>query len=148
MLLEESVCYDQCVLLGFCHETTQISYNYVCVCMYTCIPSFFNLLCTLPPTTICGHRTPGWLPALNSFLLAVCFTHGAEYMSVLLCQLIPPSFPCRVHKPFSMSASPFEKACSYTWRRQWHPTPVFLPGRIPRMGESGGLPPMGLHSRT
>ena len=33
-----------------------------------------------------------------------------------------------------------------SWRRQWHPTPVFLPGeRIPGMGEPGGLPSMGSH---
>ena len=25
------------------------------------------------------------------------------------------------------------------WRRQWHPTPVFLPGESPRKGEPGGL---------
>ena len=29
------------------------------------------------------------------------------------------------------------------WRRQWHPTSVFLPGKIPGTGEHGGLPSMG-----
>ena len=28
-------------------------------------------------------------------------------------------------------------------RRQWHPTPVLLPGKIPRMEEPGGLQSMG-----
>ena len=34
------------------------------------------------------------------------------------------------------------------WRREWQPTPVFLPGRIPGTGEPGGLPSMGSQSRT
>ena len=29
------------------------------------------------------------------------------------------------------------------WRRQWHPTPVLLPGKIPRMEEPGRLQSMG-----
>ena len=29
------------------------------------------------------------------------------------------------------------------WRRKWQPTPVFLPGESPGMGEPGGLPSMG-----
>ena len=29
------------------------------------------------------------------------------------------------------------------WRRKWHPTPVFLPGWMPRTEEPGGLQPMG-----
>ena len=29
------------------------------------------------------------------------------------------------------------------WRRQWHPTPVLLPGKIPWMEEPGGLQFMG-----
>jgi len=31
------------------------------------------------------------------------------------------------------------------WRRQWHPTPVFLPGESQVRGEPGGLPSMGSH---
>ena len=30
------------------------------------------------------------------------------------------------------------------WRRKWQPTPVFLPGEIPRTEKSGGLQSMGL----
>ena len=33
------------------------------------------------------------------------------------------------------------------WRRKWQPTPVFLPGESQEW-EPGGLPSMGLHSRT
>ena len=29
------------------------------------------------------------------------------------------------------------------WRREWQPTPVFLPGKIPWTEESGGLQSMG-----
>ena len=31
------------------------------------------------------------------------------------------------------------------WRRQWHPTPVLLPGESQGRGEPGGLPSMGSH---
>ena len=34
------------------------------------------------------------------------------------------------------------------WRRKWQPTPVFLPGESQGRGKPGGLPSMGLHSRT
>ena len=30
------------------------------------------------------------------------------------------------------------------WRRKWHPTPVFLPGKSPGQGKSGGLQSMAL----
>ena len=30
------------------------------------------------------------------------------------------------------------------WRRQWHPTPVLLPGKLPWMEEPGGLQSMGV----
>ena len=33
-------------------------------------------------------------------------------------------------------------------RRQWQPTPVFLPGKIPEVEEPGGLPSVGLQSQT
>ena len=32
----------------------------------------------------------------------------------------------------------------FPWRREWLPTPVFLPGEIPRTEEPGGLQSMGL----
>ena len=31
------------------------------------------------------------------------------------------------------------------WRRQWQPTPVFLPGESQGRGEPGGLPSVGSH---
>jgi len=34
---------------------------------------------------------------------------------------------------------------TFLQRRQWQPTPVFLPWRIPGTGEPGGLPSMGSH---
>ena len=37
---------------------------------------------------------------------------------------------------------------SLTRRRQWHPTPVLLPGKIPWMEEPDGLQSMGSQSRT
>ena len=37
----------------------------------------------------------------------------------------------------------FRWACSGKRRRQWHPTPVLLPGKIPRTEEPGRLQSMG-----
>ena len=34
------------------------------------------------------------------------------------------------------------------WRRAWHPTPVFLPGRTSRTEEPGGLQIMGSHKES
>ena len=39
-------------------------------------------------------------------------------------------------------------ATGYLFFRQWHPTPVLLPGKIPRMEEPGGLQSMGSQSPT
>ena len=63
--------------------------------MYTHIPSPL----ILPPTPpiqpfqiITEHKAE--LPVLYSrFPLAVCFTHGSVYMSILLSQFVPPSSP-------------------------------------------------------
>ena len=35
--------------------------------------------------------------------------------------------------------------CSFQIGRQWHPTPVLLPEKIPRTEEPGRLPSMGSH---
>ena len=42
----------------------------------------------------------------------------------------------------------FDKGSSKLWRRQWQPTPVLLPGKIPQTEEPGRLQSMGLGSRT
>ena len=34
------------------------------------------------------------------------------------------------------------------WRRKWQPTPVFLPGKIPRTDEPRGLQSIWLKSQT
>ena len=39
--------------------------------------------------------------------------------------------------------SHFEHPELLVWRRQWQPTPAFLPGKIPWMEEPGGLQAMG-----
>ena len=48
----------------------------------------------------------------------------------------------RVQHDWATSLSIF--TCMH-WRRKWQPTPVFLPGRIPGVGEPDGLPSMGSH---
>ena len=70
-LLEDIVL--QCCV-GFCCITVQISHKYIC----------FPFLLRLP-TPPGHHRAPGGLPVLySSFPLAIYFTHGCVYMSMLL----------------------------------------------------------------
>ena len=62
--------------------------------MYTNIPSHVDLPPTHPqPTHLGRHRAPSCeLPVLYSrFLLAIYFTHGSVYMSILISQFVPPS---------------------------------------------------------
>ena len=65
--------------------------------MYTYIPSLMSLPSPSACQAITEHRVE--LPVLqNSFLLAICFTHGRGYMSMLLSQFIlpPPTLSTRV----------------------------------------------------
>ena len=48
-----------------------------------------------------------------------------------------------VHVLLKPNFENFEDYFVSMWRRQWHPTPVLLPGKIPWMEEPGGLQSMG-----
>ena len=77
------------------------------LCMHVCPPSR-AFLSASPHTPPGHHRAPSWAPWLCSrFPLAVCFTHGAVYMSPLLSRLSTVPFPLMSTCPFSMSASLF-----------------------------------------
>ena len=72
------------------------------------LPLELPSLPTLPAEVITEQRTE--LPMLCSrFSLAICFTHGSVYMSILVSQFIPlsPSPPPRPTCRFSTSASLF-----------------------------------------
>ena len=80
------VALQNCV--GFCQTSTWISHRYIYV------PSLLNL----PPNTdpfplLLGcHRALFELPESHSkFPLAICFTHGSVYVSMLLSPFIPPT---------------------------------------------------------
>ena len=66
-------------------------------------------LCPSHPTPLACHTVPTGLPVLyGSFPLAIFFTHGNVYMSLLLSQFIPPSPSSSVStSPSFMSPSPF-----------------------------------------
>ena len=82
---------------------------------YTCVPSFLNL----PPTTSHLSRlsqNAGFelLASYNKFPLAVCFTYGNVYVSVLLspfptmstspfCTATSPLLPCRLVHQYHLS---------------------------------------------
>ena len=72
---------------GFCHKTARISISII-------FPSFLSLPPTLFPISpllfVPDHQAE--LPVLNSnFPLAICFTYGNVYISVLLSPFVPPS---------------------------------------------------------
>ena len=87
----------------FCHTSTGISHRYLCP------------LPLEPPSHHSPHSTPLvvteiWIELLASyskFLLAIYFTYGNTYVSVLLSQFIPPfPSPTVSISLFSMSVSP------------------------------------------
>ena len=76
---------------GVCHTTRWNSHsiNISPPCWASVPPT------PLYPTPLGHHRSLGWAPVLySSFPLAIYFTHGSVYMSVLLFQFVS----CHVHK--------------------------------------------------
>ena len=66
------------------------------------------------PTPLGYHRAPVELPVLHSnFPLAVYFTYGNAYVSMLLSPFVPPS-PARVHEPvlYVCVSIPLPQTCS------------------------------------
>ena len=79
---------------GFCHISVWISYR------HTFVPSILYPL--LPPSPLHPSRLSqntsfGYLVSYIKLPLAICFTYGNIYISVLFYQIIPPS-PPRVQK--------------------------------------------------
>ena len=84
---------------GICHTSTRISRRYTCVL-------------SPPPSASQPSRLSqiigfGFPVLYSRFLLAIYFTYGNVYTSMLLFQIIPPSLSPTMSKSlFSMSASP------------------------------------------
>ena len=78
------------------------------ICTYTYNPSPLRLPPSPTPPSLGHHRAPGSAScAICSFPLAICFTHGSMYMSMLLFQFIPPSsYPAVSASLFSTSVPP------------------------------------------
>ena len=97
--------------ISFCCTTKWIS------CIYTYIRSLFAFPPTLCPTTSYSpshsssspRSTESKSPCLfSSFPLAIYFTYGDVYMSILISQFVPPSpSPSGSACPFSTSVSLF-----------------------------------------
>ena len=65
--------------------------------------------------------------------------HAEETVEVLLLLCCSHNY----HQP--LQAARLSLFTFMDWRRKWQPTAVFVPWRIPGMGEPGGLPSMGSH---
>ena len=93
--------------VSFCCKTKWISYKYTYIPIS--LPSWASLPSSLshPSKVITKHRAD--LPVLfSSFPLAIYFTFGSVYISVLLSHFVPASPSCPVSwSPFSTSASLF-----------------------------------------
>ena len=89
--------------VSFCCTMKWISY------MYTYIPSLLDLPPHSPSYPSRSSERGAELPVFYSmFPLAIYFTHGSVYMSILISQFVPPSPSPPVSTcPFSMSMSLF-----------------------------------------
>ena len=96
---------------GFCHITTHISHNYMCVCVCVCTcmcvcvcvsSSCWVALLSLPISPLEVITRLGSLRC-TVVPLAVCFIHGDIHTSVRLSRFLPPSpSPTVSPSPFSM----------------------------------------------
>ena len=87
----------QCCV-GLCLIATQISHDYTYIPSLFCLPPHFHPTFTTP-----GHdRATSWAScAIQQAPLALYYTHGGVYMSILLSQLTSPSpSPTNPHFPF------------------------------------------------
>ena len=82
--------------------------------LYVCVYPILSLLDLPPtqphsyPTHLGHHRASSQVPALCScFLLAIDFTHGSIYMSILISQFISSPHPSVSTCPLAMSESIF-----------------------------------------
>ena len=75
---------------------------------------------TIPSLQVIIESQAGF-PVLYSFPLAICFTHGSVYLSMLLSQFVPPfCSPAVSTSPFSTSVSlflPYKQVHQYHFSR-------------------------------
>ena len=69
------------------HEST--------ICVHTSFPSHLSLppAAPIPPVRVVTEHLVEFPVLYRSFLLAVCFTHGSVFTSLLLSQFVPPLPP-------------------------------------------------------
>ena len=77
------------------------------MCLHVSPPSWTSFHPPSYPTPLGRHGAWGWAPCVYSGSpLAICFTYGSVYVSMLLSQFVPPSPSSAVSTSlFSMSAS-------------------------------------------
>ena len=92
-------------------------------------------LLSFPPLCIITEW-PGWAPCVIQQLPTNYFIHDSVYMSMLLSLFVPPL-------PSSIVSTSLFSTRFISWRRQWHPTPVLLPGKSHRWRSLVGCSPWG-----
>ena len=79
------------------------------VCIHVSPPSWTSFSPLILSHPLGHHGARGWAPCVSrNFPLAICFTYGSVYVSVLFSQFVPPSPSSALSTSlFSMSASLF-----------------------------------------
>ena len=110
--------------------------NKVCHCFH-CFPIYFMLrvlkFLWSSSSYFGNHFKSGDPSCFQSFLSSVCWSLG-------------PGSQCSefsLRYGYCFLELPISPTCIYVPEKQWHPTPVLLPGKIPWTDEPGGLQSMG-----
>ena len=89
-----------------------------------------------PTRLCCPWDSPGKNTGVGCHFLYQCMKVKTESEVTQLCPTPSDPMDCSlpgssVHRIFQAKSSvySFGKCCHFNWRRQWHPTPLLLPGK-------------------
>ena len=114
--------------------------------VHMCPPSWTPLPPPTPshPSGSSQCTSPGHPVSCIKPGLVVYFTYSNIHVSILFSQIIPPSpSPTESKSLFFISVSLLPSGIEGHRRRQWHPTPVLLPGKSHGLRSLVGCSPWG-----